>query len=38
MFLVGVVSFGTPDCGTGVPGAYTRVEKFLEWIKDTLRP
>ncbi len=29
---VGIVSFGSPDCGNGLPGVYTRVEPYMPWI------
>ena len=38
MYLLGVVSFGTRDCGTGSPGVYTRVESYISWIRSKLRP
>ena len=31
-YQVGLVSFGTPKCGTGKPGIYTRICGYLDWI------
>jgi len=31
--VAGIVSFGPSVCGQDIPGAYTRVENYLEWIR-----
>ncbi|XP_071844188.1 chymotrypsin-1-like [Apostichopus japonicus] len=38
MELVGVVSFGIPECQAGVPGVYTRVSTFRDWIESRPDP
>ena len=35
---VGLVSFGTNVCGRGIPGIYTRVTSYLNWIDSHLKP
>lgn len=37
-YVAGVVSYGAADCGTeNIPGVYTKVTDYLEWIVDTIR-
>ena len=36
-FQIGLVSFGTKTCAVGIPGVYTKVEKFLPWIDKNLK-
>ena len=35
---VGIVSYGPSNCGAGLPGVYTRVEAYMEWIKSNIQP
>lgn len=35
--VVGVVSFGA-SCGTELPGVYTRVAFYIEWIESIVWP
>ncbi|CRK86963.1 CLUMA_CG003753, isoform A [Clunio marinus] len=36
-FLAGIVSYGPKNCGTeDVPGVYTRVSKYVDWIQSKL--
>ena len=35
---IGIVSWGLPKCGTaGVPGVYTNVGHFMNWILDNIK-
>ena len=34
--VVGVVSFGPSVCGQEVPGAYTKVENYMDFIKNII--
>merc|ERR1711970_1589622 len=36
-YLIGIVSFGSRDCGNGKPGVYTRVSSFIPWILKNLK-
>ena len=36
-YQVGIVSYGTRICGQGIPGVYTRVTSFLDWIESKLK-
>lgn len=39
LYLLGVVSYGPEKCGTiGVPGVYTRVSEYIDWIESKMRP
>ena len=33
---VGIVSFGSRICGKRIPGVYTKISSFLNWIDDNL--
>ena len=34
--VAGIVSFGPSVCGQDVPGAYTKVESYLDWIENMI--
>ena len=36
-YAIGIVSFGSRDCGNGNAGVYTRISEFIPWIKENLR-
>ncbi|KMZ05348.1 spaetzle-processing enzyme [Drosophila simulans] len=39
VFLEGIASYGQQYCYTaGIPGVYTKIDHFLEWIKANLAP
>ncbi|CAG0897356.1 unnamed protein product [Cyprideis torosa] len=37
-YVIGIVSFGVADCGNNatIPGVYTRVDKYTQWITNTM--
>ena len=37
-FQIGVVSFGPKQCGSGLPGVYTKITEYLSWIEENLEP
>ncbi|XP_026479347.1 CLIP domain-containing serine protease 2-like [Ctenocephalides felis] len=38
-YLLGIVSLGPINCGkAGIPGIYTRVPQYLEWIRGNMEP
>lgn len=38
MFQIGVVSYGARRCAERKPSVYTRVSRYMEWIRENLRP
>ena len=37
-YQLGIVSFGSRRCGIGVPGVYTNVAAYMDWIQENLEP
>ena len=37
-YLRGIVSFGSSRCNGGIPGIYTNVEYYMDWIIKHLEP
>eukprot|EP00092_Neocalanus_flemingeri_P015778 GFUD01017082.1.p1 GENE.GFUD01017082.1~~GFUD01017082.1.p1 ORF type:complete len:578 (-),score=97.32 GFUD01017082.1:48-1781(-) len=35
-YLIGIVSFGSRECGAGQPGVYSRVDSFVPWIRKNI--
>lgn len=35
-FQIGLVSFGTSQCGIGYPGVYTKIVEYLGWIQEVI--
>lgn len=37
--LYGIVSYGVSPCGqANIPGIYTKVDHFTDWVQSKLRP
>ena len=36
MWQIGLVAFGTLECGIGYPGVFTNVSHYLPWIVKNL--
>merc|ERR1712013_712462 len=36
-YLAGLVSFGTQQCDSSLPGIYTRISYFYSWIEGVMR-
>ena len=37
-YQLGIISFGSKKCGQGVPGVFTKVTSYLDWIASHLEP
>lgn len=35
--IIGIISFGV-SCGTALPGVYTRIASYVDWIENTIWP
>ena len=35
-YQVGLVSYGTKECGQGEPGVYTKIQGYINWIGENL--
>jgi len=38
VYLAGIVSYGSENCGDRKPGVYTKTGAFFSWIKANLKP
>lgn len=37
-YMTGLTSYGTTNCGAeNIPGIYTKISSYLEWIVDNMR-
>lgn len=37
-YMSGITSFGTTSCGTdSIPGVYTKVSSYVDWIVENMR-
>ena len=34
--IVGVTSIGSTACGSGLPGVYTKVDSYIDWINEVV--
>ena len=37
-YQLGIVNYGSTKCGDGIPGVYTKVSSYMDWIERNLRP
>ena len=37
-YQIGIISFGTKECATGIPAVYTRISAYLDWISEHMEP